>query len=332
MSANDEVFNTLQKDIDCILNDLCPSQQLKQNVIHKIHKQQKPFRRQVKMLTMATRVAACIVVIIGVLQIPIVSAQAASVFMKLTFWVQDVTHIRVQIPDAWNAATEGIKDIFPDTIYQNEPSINNDLALELEAKNANIDVDAVIINKNKQYVYFQVSRTNDAYFIAAYRVKVPITVNDKASLLERNGPVSQADVMGSISGERITDKTKTTQAIFSVPSDYQEFEIISNVKAYKDNSSCNVLWEQNNWKFSYTGASYGINSQLKSLATAWSNIHPSVASLHGSISMVEGNKFHALIRWEQDGIQYTYSLPNNNWEEIAEVLNSFTKDRNIILK
>lgn len=293
MRSNEERFEGFRKDTDSVLEQLLPSQELKQSVLHRIHKKnQISIFYRIKITAAVT--AACLVVSIGLLQNPIVYAQVSPTLSKLTAWIQEVTHIPVKIP-------------FP---------------LESPAEE----------NDDRRYIYFEVNSSKDDYHITAYRVRVPIEINDKSALLEKNGPVSQADVLGSISGEKITDNLNETYTAFIAPADKNEFEIIPDVRAFKDTSGCTVWWEQGNWQFNYTGPSYGVENHLKRLATEWSDISSSTSALKGQISMVEGNKFHAFITWEQNSIRYTYSVPDSNWSDVAEVINSFSESENMILK
>lgn len=293
MRLNEEMFEAFRKDTDSVLEQLLPGQELKQSVLNRIHKKnQISIFYRLKIIAAVT--AVCLVVSIGLLRNPIVYAQVSPTLSKLTFWIQEVTHIPVEIPFLWESPAEE--------------------------------------NDDRRYIYFEVNRSKDNYYITAYRVREAIDVNDKSALLEKNGPVSQADVLGSISGEKITDNLNETDTTFIAPADKNEFEIIPNVKAYKDSSGCTVWWEQGNWQFDYIGPSYGIENHLKRLAAEWSDISPSTAALRGRISMVEGNKFHAFITWEQDDIRYTYSVPNSNWSDVAEVINSFTESGDVTLK
>jgi len=305
MSPDNEIFDTFRRDADNLLKELLPSQELKQSVLNKIHKEQRMLdKNRLKIFTASS--AACMLVIIGLLQSPTVYAQVSPAFSKITSWIQEVTHIPVKIPVLWKSAAEEGKGALPGAANGDEkaPVVNND---------------------DRRYVYFEVTRSNDAYSITAYKVKVPIAINDKAALLEKNGPVSQADVLGSIEGEKITDKTNENDTAFIAPADKNEFEIIPKVAAFKDITGCTVWWEQGSWQFNYTGPSSGIENHLKRLAAEWSKISSSTAALKGQISMVEGNKFHAFITWEQNGIRYTYSVPNSNWSDVIEVINSFTE-------
>ena len=204
------------------------------------------------------------------------------------------------------------------------------MVLQREKEAASTDEDAAANSDNKKYIYFQVSRDKDSYSISAYRTKVPVPINDNATLLEKNGPVCLADYIGSITGEKITDKPWSPGTVFDYPKESEEIDLISGVKAHKGDEGCTVWWQQGSWTFEYAGASYGIDAHLRSLAEDWKTTPTALTALKGDIRMFEGNHFGAYIMWEQNGVRYTYTLADNdNWNEIINVLSNFTQNAKI---
>jgi len=265
--------------------------------------------------------SVAILVLTAILQLPGVYVQGYPAHGKLVSWIGQVSEIPVKVPESWKKAAEESKAV-PFAVEADNgkiPDLDMAKVRELEEKNALATVE-------KKYMYFEVSRSADSYGIAAYMTAVPVPVNDKKTLLEKNGPVCQADVLGYISGERITDRVSTADTYFTKPEDRYEFEITPGIKAFGADMGCTVWWDQGNWSFEYSGTNSGSFSRLGSLAQAWSDIPPAVAKLKGRIRIVEGNKFHASITWEQNGVRYTYDVPYGDWIEVIQMLDSFAEE------
>jgi hypothetical protein len=85
-------------------------------------------------------------------------------------------------------------------------------------------------------------------------------LNDYQKLLDENGPVSEADFVGSISGA----KYNSIYFTFEIPKDVESYEIIPQTTAYEKDDGCSIWWTEKGWNFSFDGTS--VEKTLKALA------------------------------------------------------------------
>lgn len=158
------------------------------------------------------------------------------------------------------------------------------------------------------------------YHINIYRVKVPVKFNDQADLLKKNGPVSESDFVGAISGEKITDVTPDLSN--HIPQNAVSFELIPGVMAYQKDGGTVMWWKQKKWNFEFIGSSLSQNV-LKQLATAWAESDVKVSET-GKVIITEGNKLTFNFIWDKQGNRYTFKSAHTDFNEVINVLNSFS--------
>jgi hypothetical protein len=175
-----------------------------------------------------------------------------------------------------------------------------------------------IIQKKNQNYYLEASGSEENYNIDVYRTKIPVKFNDKNDLLEKNGPVSESDYVGSVSGEA----ENNTKISFEIPDDSNRLELIKGITAYEKDDGISVWWSQHNWDIAYMGGS--CISTLKNFATSLSKADITIADT-GNISIVGGNKMTFYYNWEKDGRYYTFVTQDEAANNIVKIVNSFTQ-------
>ncbi len=171
-----------------------------------------------------------------------------------------------------------------------------------------------------QNYYLGASGDSNSYYIDVYTTTVAVKVNDE-DLLEKNGPVSEADYIGSIYGK----KSDTQEEVYDIPENTKEYELIPGITVY--GRPFQAWWEERGWKFILLVGSYEVPDfpdYLKDLASAWLNAERLVAEA-GKVKIVEGNRLTFYYYWEQDGCQYEYVTHSSDYEETIKILNSFTR-------
>lgn len=173
-------------------------------------------------------------------------------------------------------------------------------------------------NKSDQNYYIEATGDKEVYNIDVYRTKKPVKFNDKEALLEKNGPISESDFIGSISG----GTEKNVKDYFDIPEDSKRFELIKGITAYEKDDGLSVWWNQNNWEIAYIGSAN--QSILQDFATALSNSNITVADT-GKILIIEGNSLTFYYNWEKDEQKYSFVTHDKDIKNIKTVLNSFIK-------
>ncbi|WFR59572.1 hypothetical protein QA584_10905 [Anaerocolumna sp. AGMB13025] len=174
---------------------------------------------------------------------------------------------------------------------------------------------APIINKDGiQKYYLEASGNEDSYNINVYATKVSVKFNDNSDLLNKNGPVSEVDFVGAISG----GKSKITADSAKKPEDAKHFELTPGITAYEDGTS--VWWKEGGWTFEYIGSS-DINS-LEMIASAWSDFDTQ-ASKTVNVKIVGGNRLTFDYTWVNDGYQYSFTTHETDYDDVFKILNSF---------
>lgn len=205
----------------------------------------------------------------------------------------------------------------------NDTNINNDL---LNWIKVTTDIPVYLPNKwepikmngSKQNYYIEAIGGKDNYTINVYRTKEPVKFNDKDDLLEKNGPISESDFIGYVSG----GIENNTNISLDIPKDSKSFELIKGVKAYEKDDGLSMWWSQHDWNIVYNGSS-NLNA-LQNFATALSNADITVADT-GNIIIAGGNKLTFTYEWEKDGQKYSFVTQDTDIENTIEILNSFIK-------
>jgi hypothetical protein len=177
-------------------------------------------------------------------------------------------------------------------------------------------------DKQYPYYYFELSGDEDSYGINVYRSEEKVGLNDQNGYIKNNGhPISESNYIGSISGEKITDKTSSLSV--DVPQDAARFELVSGLTAYEKDNRTSVWWKDNGWNFEFSGSSAGIDT-LKELVADWQKADIQVSQT-GKVKIVEGNRFTFYCMWDKDGYRYEFTTRSTDFNEIINTLNSFTK-------
>jgi len=237
-----------------------------------------------------TSLAASFVIallITGLLQVPTVRAQAITVISNVAIWISEVTNIPIYLPDNWKPLQD--------------------------------------TESNGQNYYYQVLGDENSYNINVYRTKVPLKFNDQKDLLEKNGPVSESDFVGTISGEKITQLTPALTS--TKPENAEPFDLINGIKAYSANNGTSIWWNDKGWSFEFSGSS-GSLTILKGLAESWSNSNIEISQT-GLVKIIGGNKLSLYYLWNNDGYRYEYVTSSQDFKDTINVLNSFSQKENI---
>lgn len=151
-------------------------------------------------------------------------------------------------------------------------------------------------------------------------MKVPVKFNDKNYLLEKNGPISESDFVGTISGEKIISSTPDLSN--NIPKDVESFEFISGVTAYKKYQETALWWGYKEWNFEFNGSSISLDV-LKELAATWAKVDVQVSKT-GKVIITGGNKLTFDFMWDKQGYRYTYITTSMDFNGIINILNSFS--------
>lgn len=165
--------------------------------------------------------------------------------------------------------------------------------------------------------YYEATGDAESYSINIYKSKVSVAFNDKKDLLEKNGPISEADFVGTISGGNIDNNFS-----FEIPTDAKSFELIKGITAYEKDNNILVWWEEQGWNFNYIGTSN--LATLESLAKAWIDT-PINISEKGNVRIVGANKYTFYYEWERDEKKYSFITESTDFENTIKILNSFIK-------
>ena len=301
-----KVEKKLEDDMPCLLQNLEVRNELEQKVLDRIHLDKKNYWKS--RLTVCTTVAAsCIILSIGVINIPKVNAQISPVISKISAWVKDVTNISVSIPSSWEPVSK---------FNESEENLDNSI------NNTNIA-------EQKEYSYnysFFVDYTKDRYCIDVYYLSNPIPISKAIVLNQKYSPIGYQPI-GSLEGEKIESDTINLSDSTDKPKVAEEFTLIPEVKASKDKEGTNIWWEQKDWMFEYLGNSSSL-SELKELASLWEKSSISIKS--GHLKIVEGNKSMVWVTCDQDNIRYSfYMLLGDDWNDIIKCINSFKSAREV---
>lgn len=218
---------------------------------------------------------------------------------------------------------------------ESDTSPNSDISNDLDISNINSDLILClkestgipvylpaawnpIQKETGQTYYLQTTGDEESYGINVYRTNEAVKFNDSEDLLEKNGPVSEADFIGSIEGELYNPDSFT----YDVPEDTETFELAPDITAYKAKDGTAVWWENNGWKFSFVGDS-AFTDTLKDLALAWSQSNMNFSKT-GYVNIVGGNRLTFYFKWEKEGYQYNYTSGDKDFNEVINILNSFT--------
>jgi|GEM_PF-4898613 hypothetical protein len=172
-------------------------------------------------------------------------------------------------------------------------------------------------DKGNNIYYFEAQGDADSYGINVYTTDVSVKFNDNNDLLVKNGPVSEADYIGTISGE----KYEVDKSSFNIPKDANKFNLMNGITAYEKGSKTSVWWEENGWTFHFIGS---YSDDLEALASAWLYAD-NLVSETGDVEVVGGNKLTFYYSWEKDGYQYGFTTGSIDFEETIKILNSFMK-------
>lgn len=194
-------------------------------------------------------------------------------------WLKETTSIPIYLPTAWNPIC-----------HQN----------------------------SQQNYYFEALGSNDTYGLNVYTTKVAVKFNDNSDLLDKNGPVSEADFVGAISG----GNNNSSESSFHIPEDAKSFELIHGIMAFEKDDGVSVWWKEKGWKFEYVGSS-DINT-LKTIASEWSDFEIQVSQT-GNVKIVGGNRLTFDYSWEKDAYQYCFTTHETDYEDVFNILNSFIK-------
>lgn len=209
--------------------------------------------------------------------------------LDLTAWLTINTDIPVYLPAAWQPVIQGLAQVGTDAKYP--------------------------------YFYFELSGDADSYGINVYRSENAVKLNDQNDYIKQNGrPVSEADFIGSIGAEAITD-TNDNGLSCVIPADAKSFELIPGLTAYEKGGGTSVCWKEKDWYFDFNGSSAGIDT-LRELAKAWKNADVQVA-LTGKVKVVEGNWFTFYYDWDKGGYRYEFVTHSTDFNDTIKILISF---------
>lgn len=280
MKAIDERIKNFRPDMDIILKDITPSESLKKKVFTDYVKSK--ANKKHRRITTLVASFACVLLLFGIFQMPSARAHVISTLSEILTWVRGTTNIPVYLPDSWQPVQQ-------------------------------------VSDANVQNYYYKMQGNDNYYSINIYRTKVPVKFNDENDLLEKNGPVSEADFVGSISGEVITDETP--ELSIAIPTDAESIDLISGVKAYSENEGTSLWWTENGWSFEFIGSSLSLDT-LKDLASAW-NISDTQIQPSGKVSIIEGNKLTFAYMWDKEEFQYTFTTNSTDFSKTINILDSF---------
>lgn len=176
----------------------------------------------------------------------------------------------------------------------------------------------IISQPSTQKYYYEVLGSDDKYNINVYKTKKAVKFNDNNDLLDKNGPVSESDFVGSISGKN----SNTSKSSIDIPKDAKSFKLINGITAYEKDDRTSVWWEQNGWNFEYVGTS-DIKT-LKAIALAWSDFDIHVYKT-GKVKIVGGNRLTFDYSWQKDSYLYSFSTHETDYDGVFKILNSFIK-------
>lgn len=172
------------------------------------------------------------------------------------------------------------------------------------------------IKRHKQKYYLEAAGDMNSYGFDVYRTKKYVKFNDKKNLLDINGPVSEADFVGSINAQKDNHK----KISLKVKKGAQCFALLPKITAYKTEDGCTVWWEEKGWNFSFVGAND--NQMLKSLAGEWLNSDIRVSKT-GEVKIIEGNRVTLYYSWKKDGYRYEFVSHDTDFNNTVRILNSF---------
>ncbi len=286
MKNIDKRLKNFRGDMDTLMENMAPSEGLKNQVKIRASMGAAPNKSRKRGLALATSFI-CIMLIIGIFQVPVVRAQAVSTLSNVITWVRETTNLPIYLPKSWQPIKQDITQT----------------------------------DKDGQNYFYELIGNEDSYSINVYKVKVPVKFNDRNNLLEKNGPVSESDFVGAVSGEKITNTTPDLTN--NIPKSAKNFELILGIKAYESDQGTALWWEHKEWGFEFSGSSLS-HDVLKELATAWDRAEIKVSQT-GKVAIIGGNKLTFEYMWDNQGYRYTYKTSSTDFNQTIDILNSFSR-------
>jgi hypothetical protein len=297
MKTRNGSFDNFRENMNDILKNVTPTQELKQQIFAKLNQREDKFQwRKIKVATVTSLIS--LVLITGLIYIPPVYAQVIPAFSKIVAWVQEVTKIPVKVPDSWQPIKE----------------YNNNQAATMPESKAS--------ENNVNYSFF-IDNDSDHYDISIYSVQNPVPVSQAVFVGQKNIPFGYREV-GSLGGQRITSSTPELKYRNGIPGKAEQFEIIPGVKGHKADGGTGIWWKQGNWLLEFTGGSHSLET-LKELAQVWESIPPTITT-SGHIQIAEGNMYSIWITWDKGGVRYNMFIRGDcDGKALADLLNGFGK-------
>jgi len=286
MENIDGRLKNFRGDMDTLMENMVPSEGLKNQVKIRASMEIAPKKSHKRGLALASSLI-CIMLIIGIFQVPMVRAQALSTLSNVITWVRETTNLPIYLPKSWQPLKQDITQT----------------------------------DKDGQNYYYELIGNEDSYSINVYKIKVPVKSNDRNDLLEKNGPVSQSDFVGTISGEKIT--SAIPDLTNNIPKYAKDFELIPGIKAYENDQGTALWWEHKEWSFQFSGSSLSHNV-LKELATTWDMAEIRISPT-GKVVIIGGNKLTFDYMWDNQGYRYTYKTSSTDFNQTIDILNSFSR-------
>jgi bla regulator protein BlaR1 len=177
-------------------------------------------------------------------------------------------------------------------------------------------------DRNDDHYYFEMSGDKDSYGMNVYQTTVSVKFNDETDLLEKNGPISEASFVGSITGKKITGDPPDLSITLPFGA-ADRVQLKAGVMAYTLDGEGTMGWQDNGWSFKYfPGDTSSATEIMTALATAWPETGLQVSTM-GLVKIVPGNRPTVYYDWQKDGCQYEYVTHSTDFAKTIQILNSF---------
>lgn len=275
MKDSDGVLNDFHENMEDILKNITPAQEIKQRVFARLKQSEDSFRWRKLKPVVATSLAGIVLAAV-LIQMPPVYAQVMPIWSKAVTWIQEVAKIPVRLPGEW----QPLKD-----------DEDNRVSMPPVSKT----------EENTVNYSFFINNDSESYDIGIYSVESPVPVSQAVFMGQKSIPLGYREY-GSIGGQKITGSTPGLKYNYDIPDNAEQFDLVSGVKGYKAGGGTQVWWKQGNWLLEFSGSTTSMKT-LEELASAWRSMPQGVGEI-GHVEIVEGNMYNIEASWDKADMRY----------------------------
>lgn len=240
-----------------------------------------PKQKKPKFLRVALYGILLLGLMTSIMQVPSVKAFVMPPIKSVFVWIEQTTSLPLFIPESWIVNEEA--------------------------------------DENEVHYFYELQTSDDSYSINIYLVEHQVPFNDTQAQLEKNGPLSESQRVGSISVKKMDSLTPPIEA--TIPNDAEPFRLTDDVIAHQKNNLTSVWWEQGNWSFEFVGGSSYADGRLRDLSKEWNDLNlPS----SGVVKIIGGNRTRIQLTWEENEYRFTLDV-GDDLEAISAIMEDYHK-------